>query len=108
MDIGRTVGRMERWESKPRCACGQAAKYTVLDETGNGSLQLCRRHHTVWTVDRVRARLPRARYDLAESNATMEECRPNVDRRIRGIKDYHYFKRGLIDGVQEETKERKG
>ena len=93
----------ERWNSRIRCGCGQPASHTVIAEDGEG-LQLCRRHHTVWTVDRVRARLPRARYDLAESTATIKEA-DNVSRRIQAVKDHHYWR---AHAIQEETKEREG
>ena len=101
--MGRIVGQRERWESKVRCGCGQVAKFTVTAEDGE-ALQLCRRHHAVWTVDRVRARLPRARYDLAESDATMDEA-DNVSKRIQAIRDHHYWR---AHGVQKEAEKGKG
>lgn len=58
-----------------RCSCGLRARFavhsgcpTTMDGDGGTVLQLCHAHHKVWTVDRLRARLPPARLALAESD----------------------------------------
>ena len=68
-----------------------------MDGDGGTVLQLCHAHHRVWTVDRLRARLPAARLALAESDDLIAAQNPAGVVSIETMDDA-YFRRHFKGG----------
>ena len=75
------------------CSCGTEGRVSVFDYGVGAFLYLCSTHYRAWTVDRVSAQLPRARWEWAESSATVREHARRDNVHSRGMRDHWYWRK---------------
>ena len=92
MEQGGTID-IELLEDMPLCSCGVEGRASVFDYERRAFLYLCSTHYDAWTVDRVSAQLPAARWAWAESSATVREHARRDNVHSRGMRDHHYWRR---------------
>ena len=75
------------------CSCGIEGRVSVFDYEVEVFHYLCSTHYRAWMVDRVSAQLPRARWEWAESSATVREHARRDNVHSRGMRDHWYWRK---------------